>query len=54
MSGLTELGDVLHEEHFGIVVWMSELKNRVTGEAGKLPLAPDNGEGKGALCRLIS
>ncbi|HEX2511903.1 MAG TPA: hemerythrin domain-containing protein [Xanthobacteraceae bacterium] len=40
MSGLTELGDVLHEEHFRIVVWMSELKNRVTGEASKLPLAP--------------
>jgi iron-sulfur cluster repair protein YtfE (RIC family) len=53
MSGLTELGDVLHEEHFRIVVWMSELKNRVTGEAGKLPLAPDSEEGKGALCRLI-
>lgn len=54
MSGLTQLGDVLHEEHFHIVVWMSELKNRVTGDAGELPLTPDNREEKGALCRLIA
>jgi hemerythrin-like domain-containing protein len=53
MSGLTALGDVLHEEHFRIVVWMSELKNRVTGEAGELPLTPGNEEGKRALCKLI-
>ena len=46
MSGLTQLGDVLHEEHFRIVVWMSELKNRVTGDAGELPLTPDNREEK--------
>jgi hemerythrin-like domain-containing protein len=54
MSGLTELGNVLHEEHFRIVVWMSELKNRVTGEAGELPLHAGTEEGRGVLCRLIA
>lgn len=54
MSGLTELGDLLHEEHFRIVAWMSELKNRVTGEEGELPLRPENHEEKGTLCRLIA
>ena len=50
---MTELGDVLHEEHFRIVVWMSELKNRVTGEAGEFPLQPDNEEGRDMLSGLI-
>jgi hemerythrin-like domain-containing protein len=54
MSGLTELGNVLHEEHFRIVVWMSELKNRVTGEAGERPLRPDNEQCRNMLCGLIA
>lgn len=34
MTGLTALGRVLHEEHFRILMWMCDLQNRVTGEAG--------------------
>lgn len=33
MPELTELGGALHEEHFRIVVWVSELKNRVMARA---------------------
>ena len=33
---------------------MSELKNRVTGDAGELPLTRDNRNEKGELCRLIA
>lgn len=54
MSRLTALGDLLHEEHLGMIVWMSELKSRVTGEAGEHPLTADNREGQGALCGLIA
>lgn len=35
MAGLTALGQVLHEEHFRILIWMCDLQNRVTGEAGR-------------------
>lgn len=35
MAGLTALGQVLHQEHFRILIWMCDLQNRVTGEAGR-------------------
>jgi hemerythrin-like domain-containing protein len=35
MTVLTSLGQVLHEEHFRILVWICELQNRVCGEAGE-------------------
>lgn len=35
MTLLTSLGQVLHEEHFRILVWICELQNRVSGEAGE-------------------
>ena len=31
MSGLTELGQLLHEEHFRILVSICGLENRITG-----------------------
>jgi hemerythrin-like domain-containing protein len=35
MTLLTSLGQVLHEEHFRILVWICELQNRVCGEAAE-------------------
>ena len=35
MTGLTMLGQVLHEEHFRILVCICDLQNRVSGEAGE-------------------
>lgn len=53
MSGLTELGGILHEEHFRIVVWISELKNRVSGDAGEQPVFHEEDE-LGAMRELIA
>ena len=53
MSKLTRLGGALHEEHFRIVVWISDLQNRVTGEAGERSLDPNDAEDKQALHMLI-
>lgn len=35
MACLTLLGEVLHEEHFRILVWMCDLQNLVAREAGQ-------------------
>jgi hemerythrin-like domain-containing protein len=53
MTGLTALGRVLHEEHFRILVWMCDLQNRVTGEAGKQCPDLDNGQDRDEMLDLI-
>lgn len=53
MSTLSRLGGALHEEHFRIVVWISDLQNRVTGDAGEQALDPDDADDKQALHMLI-
>jgi hemerythrin-like domain-containing protein len=53
MSDLTELGGVLHEEHFRIIVWVSELKNRVTSKAGDRSIALDDAEERRELGELL-
>jgi hemerythrin-like domain-containing protein len=40
MSKLTELGEVLHEEHFRILVPICGLENRITGRRAREPLNP--------------
>jgi hypothetical protein len=40
MSHLTELGKVLHEEHFRIVMVLCDLESRVAGTSGREPLDP--------------
>jgi hemerythrin-like domain-containing protein len=35
MAGLTLLGEILHEEHFRILVWMCDLQNLVASDAGQ-------------------
>jgi hemerythrin-like domain-containing protein len=54
MSGLTELGQVLHEEHFRILVSICGLENRVKGPAAADPLDPGRAEDKQQLEDLIS
>jgi hemerythrin-like domain-containing protein len=53
MNGLTALGRALHEEHFRILVWMCDLQNRVTGEAGKRCPNLDSDQDKDELHDLI-
>jgi|GEM_PF-3146546 hemerythrin-like domain-containing protein len=40
MSQLSELGKVLHEEHFRIVMLLCDLEHRVTGTSASEPLDP--------------
>jgi hemerythrin-like domain-containing protein len=54
MSGLTELGQVLHEEHFRILVFLCGLENRVTGRAALQPLDSGNPEDRAELEQLIA
>ncbi|MGZ8410316.1 MAG: hemerythrin domain-containing protein [Hyphomicrobium sp.] len=54
MAGLTALGRVLHEEHFRHLVWMCDLQNRVTGEAGKQYPNLDNEQDRVEMHDLIA
>ena len=40
MPFLTELGEVLHEEHFRILLLICGLENRVIGAEGRRPMDP--------------
>jgi hemerythrin-like domain-containing protein len=53
MPGLTELGMVLHEEHFRILVSICGLENRVIGPHAAHPLEPDRTEDRQQLEDLI-
>lgn len=53
MSGLTELGKVLHEEHFRILVSICGIENRITGPAANDPLDPGRAEDKQQLQDLV-
>ena len=53
MSELTELGQILHEEHFRILVSICGLENRVNGPAAADPLDPGRGEDKQQLEDLM-
>jgi hemerythrin-like domain-containing protein len=53
MSALTELGQVLHEEHFRILVSICGLENRVVGARAAHPLDPDQTEDRQQLEDLI-
>jgi hemerythrin-like domain-containing protein len=54
MAFLTELGEVLHEEHFRILVFLCGLDRRVTGRAAEQPLDPRNAEECAELEQLIA
>ena len=53
MSELTELGQILHEEHFRILVSICGLENRVDGPAAADPLDPSRAEDKQQLQDLV-
>ena len=50
---LTELGEVLHEEHFRILSLICGLENRVIGADGRRPIDPRNAEEREHLQELI-
>ncbi|NJO67519.1 MAG: hypothetical protein HC826_00620 [Rhodospirillales bacterium] len=54
MSDLTELGQILHEEHFRILVAICGLENRIGEKYANLPLDPDQPEDKKQLKELIA
>lgn len=54
MTDLTMLGQVLHEEHFQILVCLCDLQNRVSGKAGEQPFDPDDDGELAAMHALIS
>ena len=41
MTGLSELGKILHEEHFRIIMVLCDLEHRITGEAAVRRLDPE-------------
>jgi hemerythrin-like domain-containing protein len=53
MAQLSKLGQVLHEEHFHIVMLFCDLENRVTGAAAQQPLDPAQPDDRQQLERLI-
>lgn len=54
MYTLTELGEVLHEEHFRILVPICGLENRITGRRASEPLDPRNEDDRNLLEDLVS
>jgi Hemerythrin HHE cation binding domain len=50
---LTELGEVLHEEHFRILSLICGLENRVIGTDGQHPIDPRNAEEREHLQKLV-
>lgn len=50
----TELGQILHEEHFRILMFRGGLDDRVSGRAAEQPLDPRNAEDREELERLIA
>jgi hemerythrin-like domain-containing protein len=53
MAQLSKLGQVLHEEHFHIVMLFCDLENRVTGCAAQQPLDPGCADDRQQLEQLI-
>ncbi len=54
MAQLSRLGQVLHEEHFHIVMLFCDLENRVSGPAAQQPLDPTRVEDRQQLEQLIA
>ena len=54
MYTLTELGKVLHEEHFRILVPICGLENRIAGGRASEPLDPCNEDDRNLLDDLVS
>ena len=53
MSDLSELGAVMHEEHFRTLVLICGLENRVTGDFADRPIDPNDAEDRSLLDNLV-
>lgn len=53
MAGLSELGQLLHEEHFRILVGACELENRIRGASADRPLNASDAEDRHLLSNLL-
>lgn len=53
MAGLSELGQLLHEEHFRILVGACELENRIRGASADRPLNASDAEDRNLLSNLL-
>lgn len=53
MGRLTELGELMHEEHFRILVLICGLENRLCGSAGLRPLDLNDTEDRALLDEMI-
>jgi hemerythrin-like domain-containing protein len=53
MTELTMLGQVLHEEHFRILVCISDLQNRVSGDAAERPFDPHSQQDRDEMLGLL-
>jgi hemerythrin-like domain-containing protein len=54
MAGLSELGQLLHEEHFRILVAICELQNRIGGASADRPVDVSDAEDGRLLNRLLA
>lgn len=54
MAFLTELGEVIHEEHFRMLVMVCELENRVKGADTVKPVDARDPEDRALLLKVIS
>jgi hemerythrin-like domain-containing protein len=53
MTDLSELGKILHEEHFRIIMLLCDLEHRITGEAALRPIDPQCEADRGHLRELL-
>lgn len=54
MSRLSELGPVIHEEHFRMLVLMCGIENRVAGDEGERPMDPNDEQDRALLEEVIT
>lgn len=54
MSDLSELGEILHEQHFRILILISGLENRIRGKEAARPLETSNEIDRALLEELIA
>lgn len=54
MAFLSELGEVIHEEHFRMLVMICELENRVKCAETAAPVDPSNADDRALLIKVIT
>jgi hemerythrin-like domain-containing protein len=54
MKRFSELGPVIHEEHFRMLVLMCGIENRVTGAEGQRPMDPNDENDRALLEEIVT